>query len=153
MYVEYAIIKSEMQGDAGLIKQVRSKFIPDTRTMAKLAQNEFEAVNRSIEDVDGVLEELFKSEYRIYLEKKGQVDDSFLSYADKIASGEAFPNIRRILDHYKAVIAAGSDPLICQKNIGRLWATLADSNRQSGVARAGASLMLHISYILQRKDM
>jgi hypothetical protein len=52
--------------------------------MAKLAQNEFEAVNRSIEDVDCVLEEVLKSEYQIYLEKKVQVDDSFLPYADKL---------------------------------------------------------------------
>jgi hypothetical protein len=151
MNIPYIDIKREMQGSKGLIKIVRGRFLPGTIEMAKLAQESFEQEGESIKDVDAALNRLLILEYQIYLLKQDQIDRDFVSYADEVASEVNFPNIRKALNDFRSKIAAGQNPTHSLKNIGKIYAALADSNRQSRVARAGSSLMEHISYLLQKK--
>jgi hypothetical protein len=147
----YPDIKREMQGTKGLIKQVRAKFLPKTVEMAALAQKSFEEEGGDVSNIDDALNRLLILEYEIYLVKQDQVDDDFLIHADEVASVLNYPNIRGIIDDYNDRIKKGENPTHCVNYIKKVYMALADSNRQSRVARAGSSLMEHISYLLQKK--
>lgn len=147
----FEVIKKQMQGDKGLIKTIRTKFIPSTIEMSELAQKEFENQGISIEDIDYALDKLLVIEYEIYLYKQEQVNNEFIKLADDISTSTKYPAIRESIDVYKKNIKEAPNATHILNDIVKIITALADSNRQSRVSRAGTSLMEHISYLLQKK--
>ncbi len=145
-------IKAQMQGNRGLIKQIRARYIPSTVEMAKLAQAEFERQEIGLDDIDEALNQLLIIEYSIYLAKQDKINTGFIKLADEITTTDNYPHIRIAIDNYKQNIQLGSDPTHVLDDIVKIITALADSNRQSRVSRAGSSLMEHIAYLLINKD-
>lgn len=143
-------IKNELQGQKGLIKKVRTRNIPNTQKMAELAQAEYEKGNGNFDNVDNVLNELLKIEYDIYLNKQDNITDHFIEYADLEADLSNFPAVREVITDYKNGVTTTDNPTKVLTGISYIITALADSNRQSRVSRSGASLMHHISYLLQK---
>lgn len=152
MAIYYQQVKEEMQGAKGLISLVRSRFIPSSVQMAKLAQLAFENENVNFFDIDSALDWLLTKEYKLYRIKQDQVDSNFVSLADELATEKKYPTLRAIIDDFLKNIKDGRHPADSLKDIGKIFTALADSNRQSRVSRAGSSLMEHISYLLQKND-
>lgn len=144
-------IKAQMQGNRGLIKQIRSRYIPSTVEMANLAQAEFERQEIGLDDLDEALNQLLMIEYGIYLDRQDQINTGFIRLADEIATTDNYPHIRTSIDNYKQNIERGDQPTHVLDDIVKIITALADSNRQSRVSRAGSSLMEHIAYLLIKK--
>ena len=66
--MELKELKSELQGNKGLIRLIRDSHLPDTRQMALAAQNLYERENNDFSNIDSALEELLKVEYLIFFE-------------------------------------------------------------------------------------
>jgi EcoRII C terminal len=143
-------IKKEMQGTLGLIKKIRQLHLPDTTSMARLAQKVFEEKNDRCDDVDFSLDKLLLIEYDIFLEKQIAIVDNFIEYADNAVTQNQYPTLRNIIDKYKMESLGNSNSTSILKGITNIIIALADSNRQSRVSRSGSSLMHHISYLLER---
>jgi hypothetical protein len=150
MSIDYTKIKSELQGNKGLIKIIRNRHLPQTSVMAELAQNEFELSGNNFSDIDAALDKLLMLEYNIYLSKQIEITDKFIEFADKEATKNEFPNVRKIIDEYKRSPLLFTEPTKILSGIVNVVVSLADSNRQSRVSRSGSSLMNHISYLLQK---
>lgn len=149
---DYNEVKKELQGSKGLIKKIRSIYIPDTIKMSEIAQYNYEIEYNSFDNIDFALDKLLFLEYDIYLEKQKKVIESFVEYADSQTTVLDYPITRSIIDEYKRRISNGENPTIVLDGITKIIIALADSNRQSRVSRSGSSLMHHISYLLIKND-
>lgn len=147
----FSLVKKEMQGNKGLIKQVRNRFIPTTVEMAQLAQKTFEKKINDFSNIDTALNSLLVIEYDIYLFKQNQINEQFIYFADEIATSKTYPNIRKVIDDYKKRYNNREEATQILNGISKIITALADSNRQSRVSRAGASLMEHIAYLLKKR--
>lgn len=152
MITDFTKIKNELQGPNGLIIIVRKRHLPSTTAMATLAQIEYEKTYNDFSDIDKALDRLLVLEYEIFLGKQKEITDKFIEYADKDASAETFPVVRKIIDEYKRSPLLKSEPTKILDGIVNVIISLADSNRQSRVSRSGSSLMNHISYLLLKKE-
>lgn len=146
-----AKIKGELQGSTGLIKRIRNEFIPTTDEMSKLAQDALEKHNVPLKDIDEKLDWLLTKEYQVYLSKQGELIDRFIELADEYSKDDSFPETRKIIDDFKKKVKLSDNPAAELDGVIRLIITLADSNRQSRVSRAGSGLMHHISYLLMKE--
>lgn len=144
-------IKAQMQGNKGLIKQIRNRYIPSTVKMAALAQKEFTTRGLSLDNIDVALDNLLVIEYEIYLERQNRINTGFIELADEICTTDNYPIIRESIDHYKQGIIDGENPTHILNDIVKIITALADSNRQSRVSRAGSSLMEHLAYLLTKR--
>lgn len=149
---DYNEVKKELQGSKGLIKKIRSIYIPDTTKMSEIAQNNYEIEYNRFDDIDFALDKLLFLEYDIYLEKQKKVIESFIEYADSHTTVLNYPITRSIIDEYKRRINQGETPTKVLDGITKIIIALADSNRQSRVSRSGSSLMHHISYLLIKNN-
>jgi len=148
--IHYSEIKDELQGDNGLIKLIRKRYLPNTVVMSQLAQKKFEETINDFSNTDFALDSLLKIEYDTYLEKQRDITDKFIEYADSEASSTDFPSIRKVIDSYKNDSSTKIDSTKILTGIVNISVALADSNRQSRVSRSGSSLMHHISYLLEK---
>ena len=149
---DYNEVKKELQGSKGLIKKIRSIYIPDTIKMSEIAQYNYEIEYNRFDNIDFALDKLLFLEYDIYLEKQKKVIESFVEYADSHTTFLDYPITRSIIDEYKRRLANGENPTIVLNGITKIIIALADSNRQSRVSRSGSSLMHHISYLLIKNN-
>jgi hypothetical protein len=151
MEIDYSKIKTELQGPKGLINIVRARHLPTTTQMAILAQNEFEKRVNDFSDIDYALDKLLNIEYDLFLRKQKEITEQFIQFADSDANHLQFPNVREIIDGYKTSPQLLIEPTKVLSGIVNIIVSLADSNRQSRVARSGSSLMHHIGYLLEKR--
>lgn len=143
-------LKSELQGNSGLIKLIREKHLPDTKQMSMAAQLNYENEKNDFSNIDMALDELLKIEYSIYLRQQKLITDTFIAYLDEDADSKKFPVTRAIIDEYKSQVKQNENPTKILTGLVNIVILLADSNRQSRVSRSGSSLMHHISYLLNK---
>jgi len=123
-------VKKELQGNKGLIRKIRSLYIPDTVEMSKIAQANFETSGKDKTDIDSALDELLKVEYSSFLSRQQNITDQYISYADKEADNVNSPETRKIIDEYKNAISSGEESTLVLGGIVKIIVALADSNRQ-----------------------
>lgn len=143
-------LKNELQGQKGLIKIIRERYLPNTLIMAETAQKEYESKINHFIDIDTALDYLLSYEYKLFLIKQKEITDKFIEIADNEATCNSYPHVRRIIDDYKKSPFLKITPTKALEGVVNIIITLADSNRQSRVSRSGSSLMHHISYLLDK---
>src|SRR5690554_1400031 len=107
---DYNEVKKELQGSKGLIKKIRSIYIPDTVKMSEIAQDNYEIEYNIFDNIDFALDKLLFLEYDIYLHKQKQVIESFVEYADSHTTVLDYPITRSIIDEYKRRLNNGETP-------------------------------------------
>jgi hypothetical protein len=143
-------IKEEMIGGKGLIKNLKTEFMPDTQRMAHLAQNKFEEDCTQSQNPDFILSNLLTIEYKLYLQKEREFRTKFFEYANLVATSSDYPIIRGVIDDFLKAAKTTSSHINILAGIVAVSTALAESNMQSRKSRAGSSLMHHIDYLLQK---
>ncbi|WP_428235406.1 type II restriction endonuclease [Gracilimonas sp.] len=147
---DYQDIKQELQGNKGLIKEIRKRYIPSTIEMAIHAQNKFKIEKPDFSDFDHSLNRLLQIEYELYLDKQKQIIERFIEFADIETNAINYPVVREVINEYEYSVKDKNEPTKSLSGITKIVIALADSNRQSRVSRSGSSLMNHVSYLLDK---
>jgi hypothetical protein len=143
-------LKAELQGQKGLIKRIRTKKVPSTIEMARLAQQALETSGPGVDDVDSALDWLLCNEYERYLNFQAEYEKEFFSEASSLTEDGSYPEVGRLLRVYKRMAVSEADPTKALGPIMPLLGILFGSASQSSKTRSGSSLMSHIAYLLER---
>lgn len=158
-------IKDEIQGAKGYLQQVRKKYMPDTKEMAKLAFERYKAVSKNdltadyvAEHADEVLRELFEAETSIFIEKNSDIMNKVLPYyyseiyeKEDEKYTETSDSIRELIALYSMCKDETISVEMFIENISRITVPIIDtvsfSQKQSAKCRVGETLQNHLATI------
>lgn len=158
-------IKDEIQGPSGYLKKVREDYMPDTKTMAKLAyekySNECPQIKDALyveENADEILKGLFLAETSIFQEKNADIMLRVLPYYFKNIYGKADAEYNETNNKFKKLYSAYN---MCKEgtcSFEMFLETISDvtvpiidvvsfSQKQSAKCRVGETLQNHLANI------
>lgn len=163
--MKYLSIKEEIQGPTGYLKQVRDKYMPDTKKMAELAFDHFknnfdgELTISYVEDnADDILKELFLAETSIFQSKNDEIMYRVLPYYYSYIFGqkdskyeESSEQMKKLVNLYQSCKEESCTVDMFIEGISEITVPIIDivsfSQKQSAKCRVGETLQNHLSNI------
>ncbi len=156
-------IREEIQGPSGYLKLVRSEYMPDTKTMARLAYEAYcnkEKINMTADYVrnnaDEILKGLFLAETEIFKEKNNEIMYRLLPYFYRIIYDkkdgkyvETKKKMDQLLHVYELCKSNNCSPSEFIEQISEIMVPIIDvvsfSQKQSAKCRVGETLQNHLA--------